>query len=388
MAEKQYLSSEEVRSRLEQLKGILPENILLDLEKKLSGLKLSSEQLDKIIKAVFSEYYRSVIDPGEAIGIVTAQSVGEPSTQMILRTFHYAGLREFSMALGLPRLIEIIDARRKPQVPMMTIYLKPEYAHDEEKAASVAKKIQAITVENVAKSVNLDRAAFTITIELDEELLKYRGLTINDVKKALERIKGKVESIEVEGNSITLAVNAQDSSTLKRIRDKVLQTKIAGIRGIRKAVVQKQGDEYVIFTEGTNLEAVLLLEEVDATRTVSHDIHEVADVLGIEAARSMIIREIKTVLENQGLDVDIRHLMLVADVMTWDGRVRQIGRHGVAGQKASPLARAAFEVTVKNLVEAAYKGEVERFRGVVESIIAGKYIPVGTGYVELMIEHP
>lgn len=387
MAE-QFLSQEEVKARIESLRGVLPAKLVNELLNRLSSLRVSGRQLERVMKAVVAEYYKSVVDPGEAIGIVTAQSVGEPSTQMILRTFHYAGLREFSMALGLPRLIEIIDARRKPQVPRMTIYLKPEYAHNEEKAHEVAKRIQTITIENVAKSIDIDYFNSTIVVTLDEDALNYRGLTINDVKKALDRIKGKTGKVTVEGNTISVTVEVQEISALKRIRDKILQTKVAGIRGIKKALVVKETDEYVIYTEGTNLEAVLLLDEVDPTRTISHDIHEVAEVLGIEAARSMIIRELKEVLDAQGLDVDVRHLMMVADVMTWDGKVRQIGRHGVAGQKVSPLARAAFEVTVKNLIEAAYKGESERFRGVVESIISGRYVPIGTGYVELMLEHP
>jgi len=384
----QFLSQEEVKARIESLRGVLPAKLVNELLNRLSSLRVSGRQLERVMKAVVAEYYKSVVDPGEAIGIVTAQSVGEPSTQMILRTFHYAGLREFSMALGLPRLIEIIDARRKPQVPRMTIYLKPEYAHNEEKAHEVAKRIQTITIENVAKSIDIDYFNSTIVVTLDEDALNYRGLTINDVKKALDRIKGKTGKVTVEGNTISVTVEVQEISALKRIRDKILQTKVAGIRGIKKALVVKETDEYVIYTEGTNLEAVLLLDEVDPTRTISHDIHEVAEVLGIEAARSMIIRELKEVLDAQGLDVDVRHLMMVADVMTWDGKVRQIGRHGVAGQKVSPLARAAFEVTVKNLIEAAYKGESERFRGVVESIISGRYVPIGTGYVELMLEHP
>lgn len=387
MAE-QFLSQEEVKARIESLRGVLPAKLVNELLNRLSSLRVSGRQLERVMKAVVAEYYKSVVDPGEAIGIVTAQSVGEPSTQMILRTFHYAGLREFSMALGLPRLIEIIDARRKPQVPRMTIYLKPEYAHNEEKAHEVAKRIQTITIENVAKSIDIDYFNSTIVVTLDEDALNYRGLTINDVKKALDRIKGKTGKVTVEGNTISVTVEVQEISALKRIRDKILQTKVAGIRGIKKALVVKESDEYVIYTEGTNLEAVLLLDEVDPMRTISHDIHEVAEVLGIEAARSMIIRELKEVLDAQGLDVDVRHLMMVADVMTWDGKVRQIGRHGVAGQKVSPLARAAFEVTVKNLIEAAYKGESERFRGVVESIISGRYVPIGTGYVELMLEHP
>ena len=393
-----YLTPEEVSLKIDELSGILPHSIIDELKAKLSNVKVSARQLEEILRRVLAEYYRSIIDPGEAIGIVTAQSVGEPSTQMILRTFHHAGLREFSMALGLPRLIEIIDARRKPKVPMMTIYLKPEYSKDEAKVSEIAaRKIQMVTIENLAVEYSIDYFSSSVIIKISKAELEYRGLSINDVRKALERIKGRSGEVNIneveDGYEVTISFETQEISKLKRISEKVLQTKVSGIRGIRKAQVEKirneKGEEeYIIRTEGTNLEAVLLLDEVDPSRTTSHDIHEVAEVLGIEAARSMIIDELKSVLERQGLDVDVRHLMLVADVMTWSGRGRQIGRHGVAGQKTSPLARAAFEVTVKNLVEAAYRGETERFRGVVESIIAGKYIPVGTGYVELMIEHP
>jgi len=130
---------------------------------------------------------------------------------------------------------------------------------------------------------------------------------------------------------------------------------------------------------------VLKLPEVDHTRTTTNDIHEIARVLGIEAAREAIVREIKTVLENSGLDVDTRHLMLVADIMTWTGSVRQIGRLGVVGEKPSPLARAAFEVTVKQLFDAAVRGEEERFHGVTENIIAGLPPKVGTGSVLLQL---
>jgi DNA-directed RNA polymerase subunit A" len=179
-----------------------------------------------------------------------------------------------------------------------------------------------------------------------------------------------------------------DVLKIRKARDKVLQIKISGIKGIRKVVLQydSKNDEWLIVTEGTNLEAVLQLEEVDRTRTYSNDLHEVEEVLGIEATRTLVAQEVKRVLEEQGLDVDIRHMYLVADAMTWSGRLKPIGRHGVVGAKESPLARAAFEVTVKTLVEAAVRGEEERFRGVVENIIAGKYIPIGTGIVKLLMQ--
>ncbi len=383
----EIVPEEEVERQLSRLYSILPKSFVDELKSKVKGLKITREQLEKLIHLAITAYYKAVIDPGEAIGIVTAQSIGEPSTQMVLRSFHYAGLREFSMALGLPRMIEIVDARRKPSRPMMTVYLMGEYAKDGEKALEIAKRIQLVTIENVAKSVDIDYISGTIVIELDPQQLKYWNLTMSDIKKALDRIRGKGAEVKIEGNHIIITLQEVDPVKLRKVRDKVLQTRLAGIKNVKKALARKEGDEWVIRTEGTNLEAVLTMDGVDYRRTISNDIHEVAEVLGIEAARTVIMRELKKVLDEQGLTVDPRHIMLVADVMTWSGRVKQVGRHGVAGEKESPLARAAFEVTVRNLVEAALRGEVEKFRSVVESVIAGKYVPIGTGMVELMMEY-
>ncbi|MFB6490702.1 MAG: DNA-directed RNA polymerase subunit A'' [Thermoproteus sp. AZ2] len=371
---------------LEDLSTVLPRAVYEELRRSVEGL--DEEAALRTIYRALRLYVRSLIDSGEAIGIVTAQSIGEPSTQMILRSFHFAGLREFSMARGLPRMIEIVDARRKPSTPLMFIYLRPPYNKSRDAATEVAKKIQLVTVENLSKLIDVDYISYAITIEIDPEQLKYRDLTMRDVEKALSKMRGKGVSIETEGNYVYVKLEAPDMTKLRKLRDKVLQTKIGGIKGIKKVLVDQDRNtgEWYIIAEGTNLEAVLELEEVDASRTYSNDLHEVAEVLGIEAARTLIAQEIRRVLQDQGLDVDIRHMYMVADAMTWLGKVRPIGRHGVVGSKESPLARAAFEVTVKTLVEAAVKGEVEGFRGVFENIIAGRYVPIGTGIVRLLMQ--
>ncbi len=136
--------------------------------------------------------------------------------------------------------------------------------------------------------------------------------------------------------------------------------------------------------EGSDLERVLKVKGVDAIRTRTNNIYEVAETLGIEAARNLIIHEATETLGEQGLDVDVRHIMLVADIMTADGEVKQIGRHGIAGEKASVLSRAAFEVTTVQLLNAAVRGDVDALRGVTENVIVGQPIRLGTGDVELV----
>ncbi|RLG06692.1 MAG: DNA-directed RNA polymerase subunit A'/A'', partial [Thaumarchaeota archaeon] len=157
---------------------------------------------------------------------------------------------------------------------------------------------------------------------------------------------------------------------------------------IKRTLLRYEDGEYVILTEGSNLKEVIQLPEVDHRRVWTNNIHEIAAVLGIEAARAAIIRELKHVLEEQGLDVDVRHLMILADMMTLSGVVRQVGRHGVVRLKSSPLARAAFEISVQTLLDAAARGEIDRLKGNVERILIGKEIKVGTGMVSLMMMYP
>jgi DNA-directed RNA polymerase, subunit A" (EC 2.7.7.6) len=283
---------------------------------------------------------------------------------MTLRTFHFAGVRELNVTLGLPRLIEIVDARKVPSTPMMTIYLEKEYANDREKALEVARKIEYTRIENVVETVSLDVASMSISLHLDPTLLEDKGLTVEDVEKAIKKLKlGKYEIERPDERTIQISFESMDSITaLFKVREKILSTKIKGVKGIKRAIVQKRGEEYVIITDGSNLEGVLGVKGIDIRRIETNNLHEVENMLGIEAVRELIMKEIKRVLDEQGLDVDIRHIELVSDIMTRTGEVRQIGRHGVTGEKTSVLARAAFEVTVKHLLDAAARGDMEEFK--------------------------
>ncbi|MFP3260056.1 MAG: DNA-directed RNA polymerase subunit A'' [Sulfolobus sp.] len=381
---------EYLNKRLEEVKAKLPDKIIEDLRNTILSIDIdvTEEEIDRIIDLTIKDYEGSLIEPGEAVGIVAAQSIGEPGTQMTLRTFHFAGIRELNVTLGLPRLIEIVDARKTPSTPMMTLYLTDEYKKDKEKALEIARKIEYTKIENVVASVSIDISSMSITLQLDEDMLKDKGVTVDDVKKVISKLKiGSIRIEDVDEYTFTIYFENVDSIMgLFKMREKILNTKIKGVKGIKRAIVQKKGDEYVIITDGSNIEGILGVKGIDISKIQTNNIHEVAEVFGIEAARELIIREIKRVLDEQGLDVDIRHIVLVADMMTKTGIIRQIGRHGVTGEKSSILARAAFEVTVKHLLDAAARGEIEEFKGVVENIIIGQPIRLGTGIVELTMK--
>jgi len=387
---KRIRSLKELDNMLEKkLKGRVSLSVYEELKKKLhevyEKIDLYREDVEKIIDEVIERYEYSIVEPGEPVGTVAAQSIGEPSTQMTLRTFHYAGVREYNVTLGLPRLIEIVDARKKPGTPIMEIYLDEEHRYSEEKAKEVARRIECTTIENVAREINVDPYEGA-TIVLDPTMLSDKGVDIDMIINALNKLKlGKVYPNPEDPNIVHIEIKPEkiDYAKIEKIRAKIANTKIKGFKRIKKVIIQKRGDEYVLIAEGSDLENVMNTPGVDYRRVYTNNIAEIEEVLGIEAARLAIIREIKGVLEDQGLDVDIRHLILLADIMTWTGRIRQVGRMGVAGEKPSVLARAAFEMTVQKLVEAAVEGSYDKLVGVAENVIIGQTIPVGTGMVDI-----
>ncbi|QKQ99833.1 DNA-directed RNA polymerase subunit A'' [Metallosphaera tengchongensis] len=413
--DKEYLAQ-----KISQLKGLMPDAVITKLESSIQGMQveITRDEIDEILNLAVSDYLSSLGHPGEAIGVVAAQSIGEPGTQMTLRTFHFAGVRELNVTLGLPRLIEIVDARKVPSTPMMTIYLTEEYSKNKCKALKVARELEYTRVENVVSGVNLDVASMSIIIHLDPDLVSDKLGRVRDQKlankdnecaedkeseedpidrivKAIKKLKLGKYKLETSDDTIEITFEDVDSITgLFKLREKILSAKIKGIKGIKRAIVRKRDEqkkenqteeEYIIITDGSNLEGVLGVKGVDISKVETNNLHEVESVLGVEAARELITKEIKRVLDEQGLDVDIRHIELVSDIMTRTGEVRQIGRHGVTGEKTSVLARAAFEVTVKHLLDAAARGDMEDFKGVVENIIIGQPIKLGTGMVELLM---
>lgn len=362
----------------------LPVALLEKLKKELSEDEIAKEELEEVLNEIERKYDFARIEPGEAAGIVAAQSIGEPGTQMTMRTFHYAGVAELNVTLGLPRIMEIVDARKEPSTPMMSIYLEKEFSVDREKAKSIANKIEAITFANIVEKTETDLLDFTVTFYLDKKEMEKREIDVDEVVKMLA--KARVKVVEYTGNSIKVKVAKEELREVRKTIIKAMQAHVKGIKGVERAVVRKEGNEYVIYTEGSNLKEVFKIPGVDKTRTKTNNILEIEKTLGIEAARRAIIEEMLSTLEEQGLKVDIRHLMLVGDAMTVDGEVKAIGRHGISGERASVLDRAAFEITVDNLLMAGLYGEYDELNGVVKNIIVGQPIKLGTGMVELVMK--
>ena len=361
----------------------LPQKIMDNLIREFKNAKITKKQFDEIIKRTSATYDYSRIEPGEAAGVVSAQSIGEPGTQMTMRTFHYAGVAEINVTLGLPRLIEIVDARKNPSTPMMTIFLEKDYALDRDKARELAWKIEATNI-TVLGSLSTDITEMKLIVELNKKAVVQRNMTSKEIAGKLEEELGI--QAEVSGDILTMRPEEPSYRQLLQLVKNVQSVILKGIKGIKRVVIRKEeSGEYVLYTEGSVLKEVLAIDGVDSTRTRTNNVNEIFEVMGIEAARAALIHEATETLREQGLNVDIRHIMLVSDIMTVDGDVKPIGRHGISGEKASVLARAAFEVTVSHLLDSGMSGDVDELRGVTENVIVGQPIRLGTGNVKLIV---
>jgi len=325
------------------------------------------------------------ISAGEAIGIITAQSFGEPSTQMALNVFHFAGVAEMQVTSGLPRLIEIFDARRTPSTPEMEVYLKKSY-NDEKNAKIVAEKIKEIKLKDILKEIKINFSDKKIEAIIDYDSVKRVHSSIETIIKKLNDTGKLGKKCKIKGNSIIFDGNELNFKEIYKLKEKVKETQISGIKGISQILVVKREDDFVILTAGTNLKELIKFKEIDESRTISNDLHEVCEVFGIEVARATIMREIGKVTNSQGLDINGRHSKLIADAMTSEGSVKGITRMGIISQKSSILARASFETPIKQFVNATLKENKDELNSVIENIILNQPVPVGTGLPGLMVE--
>ncbi|MBU3907243.1 MAG: DNA-directed RNA polymerase subunit A', partial [Nanoarchaeota archaeon] len=322
------------------------------------------------------------VEPGEAVGIITAQSFGESSTQMALNVFHFAGVQEMQITMGLPRIIEIFDARKQPSSPKMEVHLEKDW-NNEKDAKILAEKIKEVTLREIASEIILDFSDKKIEIKIDDKALKRIHITI---AKVLERLNECGFKVKERSGSIIIDAGEFDFKEIYALKEKLKETIISGVKGIKQILIVKREKDFVIITLGTNLKDFIKMKEVDKIKTISNNLYEIADVFGIEAARQLIINEIKSVLQTQGFDIDYRHLDIVADSMCSTGEVKGVTRMGIIAQKSSILARASFETPIKHFVNATMKGTKDRLTSVVENIILNQPVPIGTGLPGLLVK--
>lgn len=380
--------------------------------------KLSDSALQCFLHLCLLKFEKSKVEAGHAVGAVGAQSIGEPGTQMTLKTFHFAGVAGMSITQGVPRIKEIINASKVISTPVITCALDSPY---EDMAGRFAKALIEKTylgdIVDYIEDVWHTNGCY-INMRVNWEQIENLGLRINmwNIVDAINRSKGYKSmgvSASASESHIRVRLSLPDSGKLRKaaatkhlrfsdhddsevlfmqihtLKRKLPQVVVKGYPDAARAIMKKDdkadasGREPIsVLVEGYGLKACMTTDGVDGYRTKSNNVMEMKEVLGIEAARKTIIDEISAVMG--GMDIDPRHMQLLADVMTYRGEVLGITRFGLAKMRDSVLQLASFEKTPDHLFEAAAKGKRDDIEGVSECIILGQVMGVGTGAMKVV----
>uniref|UniRef100_A0A0D9ZMI7 DNA-directed RNA polymerase subunit n=1 Tax=Oryza glumipatula TaxID=40148 RepID=A0A0D9ZMI7_9ORYZ len=361
----------------------------------ISGI--SAKQLQVFLDTCLSRYHLKKIEAGASIGAIGAQSIGEPGTQMTLKTFHFAGVASMNVTLGVPRIKEIINAAKKISTPIITAELLSE--KDVLSARIVKGSMEKAVLGEVAEAIKivLKSSQPNLVVKLDMQRIEalHMGISADSVQLSIlnhPKIKLKSEHVRViDKSKLRIYPAGIDKSKLlyelHHLKSMLPKVIVKGIPTVERAVISETGEEndkrYKLLVEGTNLLAVMGTPGVDAMKTKSNHIMEVNRTLGIEAARRSIIDEIQYTMKSHGMNIDSRHMMLLADLMTYKGEILGITRYGIAKMKSSVLMLASFEKTAEHLFNASYSGREDQIEGVSECIIMGIPMQLGTGILKV-----
>eukprot|EP01060_Flectonema_neradi_P006863 TRINITY_DN14720_c0_g1_i1.p1 TRINITY_DN14720_c0_g1~~TRINITY_DN14720_c0_g1_i1.p1 ORF type:complete len:1471 (+),score=275.26 TRINITY_DN14720_c0_g1_i1:63-4475(+) len=390
-------------------------------------LLVTKENMQLMLDECLLKHQKYKCEPGTACGAIGAQSIGEPGTQMTLKTFHFAGVASMSITQGVPRIKEIINAAKTIKTPLITAFLTNET--DEQAARVVKARVERTTLGEICTSfdevytpincyivvrIDLD-TLFDLQLDIDsfsirDAILKYAASTTRKRHNAFPLKPQDIPKEQVSAN--TLHIYPYDTRkdkllhNIQRILTHLPGIVVAGLPGIKRAVlssfktekytvsemlatgetkeIEKVRKHYKLLIEGADLLEVCSIPGVDSQRSFCNHIAVTEKVLGIEAARLMIIREIRGVMGSYGLAIDIRHVMQLADVMTFRGEVLGITRFGMQKMRDSVMMLASFEKTTDILFDAAAHSRKDDKLGVSEKIIMGAPIKLGTGLFKLL----
>ena len=415
------------------------DGLVSSIRGQLSEIQMYPEGIPELKREVMLEYHRSMLQPGEMVGVQAATSIGEPVTQMSLNAFHYSGISTIGIASGVPRVEEILNASKKQKMSVMNLYFHSSKTVEQAREHAYSKMVEVylsglstrITARYVSKFSDLEGAEewyrpffqifsneivdengefhmnWMVRVELDRDaMFKHRISTLDVAEKIEESFRdlyavaspdsmGIVDVyVDFKGIRLKKADNKFEQFKGFSVESRCLQNVVvpylkdilvSGVAGIEDIQLQEEKGEWTVMTKGTNLYAAFQDLELDYTHCRSSDIWEVFRVLGVEACRRFIIDEFYKVLSAGGASVGRRHIELLADSMTYQGKINSVNRYGIDRNQIGPMAKASFEESVRNFFIAAVNGETDQM-GVSASLMAGKLVKCGTGFMDMVLD--
>ena len=425
----------------------------------INDFQIQENEYTQVITLIEYLFEKSRISPGEMVGAVAAQSIGEPATQMTLNTFHYAGVSAKSnVTRGIPRLTELLGVTKNLKSPSTTIHLKDTFSSNQSKSQYVKNKLEYTVIKDIiiksqifydpkntiyqtdieedkgileiyndflsiqnGEDFNYEETSpWIIRFTFNKEIMMENGIVMEDIYLALmdydidklnfvysddnsKELIGRVSiKADIQGDIDPFQNGLEDQtdiiSIFKSIQEDILNNVvIKGIKNITNIVMSEKKTyikenyeivphkSWILETDGVNLLNIFNSEYVDPENTYSNDIIEIYDVLGIEAARNMLIEEITSVMSDASY-INAKHINLLCDIMTNKGYLTSINRQGINRGDIGPLAKCSFEDTTDQLIKASIFGEKDKLNGVSSNIMMGQTIHAGTGLCNILLD--
>jgi DNA-directed RNA polymerase beta' subunit len=465
MEKKRYLTQKEIENILDFLKpsrGIPLEASLsvIKLNKKLFREQLVSQEIypsliPKLKENIKTQYYQSLIQAGENIGIIGAQGIGEKQTQKTLNTFHQAGKSDKTVTVGVPRVEELLNATREPKSVNCIVKMKDYHNSISELRNTIGCQVLEIKLEKITVSWDIiinkkpEKWYLPFQILYNDDFTKYKdciSLKLNrdllfEYQLDVETIANKIQDTFEDIKCVFSPDNIYQTKILQKLTDRKFTPEmknfgesdypdpipivqfdifvdtssielpqsrilyidqenknqiyleevvqpilfnflIAGISGIEN--IYFNDDHNSFDTDGSNFKELLSLSFVDYTETVSNNIWDIYENLGIEATRQFLIDEFMTIMEG----INECHVKLLVEKMTFSGSISSVSRYSMRNEESGPIGKASFEETMDNFIKAAIYAQEDNIKGVSASIICGNTPKIGSGLCEIMMNTP
>jgi len=414
---KRQLTTKEIEYILSDIKPIKNTDIYTNIHRihidriknQLVSCLIYPEMIDEVKNKLTSHYYKSQVAAGEAVGILTAQSIGERQTQLTLNTFQSTGITTNTVVTGVPRFTELLNVTKNPKNVITNIFFKEKHFSIDDLRQTINSSLVHITLKQMItgyelrsdtqpwydfftllhnKTLRYDRC---VRFTCDIEIIFKHNIKLDDVATIMENAYDDLQCFYSTDNEGILDVwFDNENKDLYIYLEQVIiprlgELSVKGVPGITSIAYVKPKDVWLVEALGFNLKTLLSMSMIDGINTVSNNMWEVYNVLGTEATRQFLIEEIYNIVTVDSY-INLRHVELLVDVMLYTGNISPISRYGVHRNQSGTLTKCSFEESLEQFLKAGVYAEDENIKGVSASIICGKVASIGTGLCDMIYQ--
>lgn len=417
-----------------------------DIRKELELIEIHPEIIHELTRHIKARIMSSKVEPGESVGVICAQSIGEKQTQMTLNTFHAAGITVETVVTGVPRFLELLNASKEPKLSSSKIYINnPIFEKKDDVRRYISRELLELNFSIFTRDFdfcdrlnvqplwyNLYQKLFLTRLQrdlvkkstrfirvrlCDDNLYRFQMPHYELAKRVQEMLSGETITVVCLVSPVRIGemhiyyqyMNSSSSSSrlddddddddnhtttcpLNSTTDdivffhKLQNTVLFGIPGIKDYFIEETSDGFIVYTKGNNYIQIMGISHIDSCRTISNNMWNIFSVLGIEATREFLIQEFSNIIASDGAYINKCHVHLLVDIMTFSGTIVSVSRYGMKNDQFGAMAKASFEESLDNFLKASIFAEKERTTDVSASIICGKRSNIGSGLCEMLLD--